>query len=505
MIFFLSRIQDKPSYRWWVYGAVAIGTFISIVEQSATAIVVPSIAEHFGADIPTAQWMAIAYMLSVSALMMPAGAIADSIGRKKIWIGGLLIFACATALTGFAQEFWMVIVGKIFMGIGASALQANGMAMIARSFPDEERGKALGLHMTIVGLGAIGGPVLGGSIDSYFGWRAIFIFIAIFSIFAMWVAMLILTPDPQKSSRKEDSVKNFDWSGTFISALFLLSLMLVITFINKLSLSSPYIILGTLCSILLFTAFLLREKTAKNPILPLGLFKSFSFSLDSFSRFISFAASSSTFFLMPFFLVSGLGLTTVTAALYLLPGSILMAIFGPISGRLADRIGTTVPSVIGMAFCSVAMYLFSEVSLTSTLALVGIASGLSGMGMSIFMAPNTSAIMGSAGRKHYSIVSAFLNLTRNGAHIVGIAIPTAIVVSVMAGLGYEADLSDPEKLKDIGLRTAYASAMARAFQLSTILMIFAGLLVVAGGIFDRFREQANHFKSDTVPSAGIKK
>ena len=75
----------------------------------------------------------------------------------------------------------------------------------------------------------------------------------------------------------------------------------------------------------------------------------------------------------------------------------------------------------------------------------------------------------------------------------------------MAGLGYEADLSDPEKLKDIGLRTAYASAMARAFQLSTILMIFAGLLVVAGGIFDRFREQANHFKSDTVPSAGIKK
>jgi|TARA_Y100000758_G_C16030024_1_gene414338 hypothetical protein len=113
--------------------------------------------------------------------------------------------------------------------------------------------------------------------------------------------------------------------------------------------------------------------------------------------------------------------------------------------------------------------------------------------------------MGSAGRKHYSIVSAFLNLTRNGAHIVGIAIPTAIVVSVMAGLGYEADLSDPEKLKDIGLRTAYASAMARAFQLSTILMIFAGLLVVAGGIFDRFREQANHFKSDTVPSAGIKK
>ncbi len=117
-----------------------------------------------------------------------------------------------------------------------------------------------------------------------------------FSIFAMCIAMLILRPDPQKSPGKEDPIKNFDWSGTFISALFLLSLMLVITFSNKLSLSSPYIILGTMCSILLFAAFLFREKTAKNPILPLSLFKSLSFSLGSSSRFISFTASSSTFF-----------------------------------------------------------------------------------------------------------------------------------------------------------------------------------------------------------------
>ena len=177
------------------------------------------------------------------------------------------------------------------------------------------------------------------------------------------------------------------------------------------------------------------------------------------------------------------------AALYLLPGAIALAIFGPISGRLADKVGTTIPSVIGMAFSSLAMYLFSEVSLNSPLVLVGIASGLSGMGMSIFMAPNTSAIMGSAGRNRYGIVSAFLNLTRNGAHVVGIAIPTAIVVSVMAGLGYEADLSDAEKLKDVGLRTAYATAMGRAFQLSTVLMIFAGLLVVIEWFLNKYKSQ----------------
>ncbi|MEC7734004.1 MAG: MFS transporter [Chloroflexota bacterium] len=485
----LSQIQDKPSYRWWIYAAIAVGTFITVVEQSATSIVVPSIAEHFGADIPTAQWMAIAYMLSVSALMMPAGAIADSIGRKRSWVWGLLVFGCATFLTGLSQEFWMVLLGKIFMGVGASALQANGMAMVASSFPDDERGKALGLHMTIVGLGAIGGPVIGGIIDSYFGWRAIFFFITIVGIIAMFVAMIVLTPDDKKSTEKGEGISSFDWLGTMLSALFLLSLMLSITFLNKLTLSSPYIILGFLCSILLFVGFLLREKTTNNPMLPLNLFKSVSFSLGSSSRFISFAAGSSTFFLMPFYLVSGLGLTTAMAALYLLPGAIALAIFGPISGRLADKVGTTIPSVIGMAFSSLAMYLFSEVSLNSPLVLVGIASGLSGMGMSIFMAPNTSAIMGSAGRNRYGIVSAFLNLTRNGAHVVGIAIPTAIVVSVMAGLGYEADLSDAEKLKDVGLRTAYATAMGRAFQLSTVLMIFAGLLVVIEWFLNKYKSQ----------------
>ena len=110
---------------------MASATFISVMEMSATAIVVPTISEHFGADIPAAQWLTVSYMLVVSALIMPAGAIAATLGTRRLWLWGILLFALASLITAFSPTFAMVIMGKVLMGVGASALQANGMAMTA--------------------------------------------------------------------------------------------------------------------------------------------------------------------------------------------------------------------------------------------------------------------------------------------------------------------------------------------------------------------------------------
>lgn len=479
---------NSPHFRWWTYCAVALGTFITVVEQSATSIVVPMISEHFGADIPSAQWMAIGYMLAVSAFMMPAGAIADTLGKRRMWLWGLVLFSTASLMTSFSTSFGLVVTGKILMGVAASALQANGMAMVANVFPDKERGKALGFHMTAVGVGAVGGPVIGGGIESLMGWRAIFVFIAVFSVIAWLAALTILDSDGVRKDRRVLSLRMFDWLGTVLSASFLLTLMSTITFAQELGWSSPMIIGGAVLGSLLFVSFLFWEKRVDVPMLPLSLFRRIPFSLGSAARFLSFMASSGTFFLMPFFLISGLGMGTATAAFYLLPGSATLMVFGPISGRVADRIGTLLPSVAGMVCSTVAMWIFSTIRLDSDPLIVALASALSGTGMSIFMAPNTSAIMGSAGRKHYGIVSAFMNLTRNGAHVVGIAVPTAVVVAVMAILGYEADLSDPETLKDVGLRSAYAISMGKAFQISTVIMGVAAILSFMAGIVGRSGE-----------------
>ena len=470
-------------YRWWVYAAVATGTFISVADQSATAIVIAPIAEDFGADIPTAQWLAIGYMLSVSALMMPAGALSDMFGRRRMWVLGLVLFAGASLLTSFSVSFWMLVACKILMGVGASATQANGMAMVAGAFSDSERGKAAGLHMTAVGLGAVSGPILGGAIDSLLDWRAIFVFVAIVSVAAPAViALAVLRPEERyqadTTSKSRSSLREFDWAGTVLSAAFLLVAMLVVTFAMDQGWLSPVIVIGSVVSVALFAVFLVCERRHPSPMLPLSLFRSSAFSIGSAARLVSFVGSSATFFLMPFFLVAGLGLSTAEAALYLIPSALTLTLFGPLSGRISDKIGTRIPAVVGMLISTISMFLFSIVTLDTSPLLVAVASGLSGMGMSIFMAPNTSAILGSARREQYGIVSAFLNLTRNGAHIVGIALPTAVVVAVMGSMGYDADLSDADKLQDLGLRTAYAAAMARAFQISVVLMLVATLLAL---------------------------
>lgn len=478
----LQAIVASPSYRWWTYAAVATGTFITVADQSATAIVIAPIAEDFGADIPTAQWLAIGYMLCVSALMMPAGALADTMGRRRVWVFGLALFAVASLLTSFSVNFGMLLACKIFMGVGASAIQANGLSMVAGAFSDSERGKAAGLHMTVVGLGAVGGPLLGGAIDSLLDWRAIFVFIAVVGAASTVVAITVLSPaKPEVSSSepaRRSGLLDFDWVGTALSAALLLTSMLAVTFAMDLGWSSPFIVGGFASSAILFAAFILWERRRPAPMLPLSLFRSAAFSIGSAARFVSFMGGSSTFFLMPFFLVAGLGLTTAEAALYLMPAAATMTVFGPLSGRIADKIGPRIPAVVGMSLSTISMYLFSLVSLDTRPVMIAVASGLSGMGMSIFMAPNTSLILGSAARQNYGIVSAFLNLTRNTAHIIGIAIPTAVVVAVMSSLGYEADLSDPEKLKDIELRAAYASAMARAFQVSVVMMLVAAVLAL---------------------------
>lgn len=458
-----------------MFFAASLGTFIVVIDQSATSIVTPTIAEHFKIDIPTSQWITLVYILSVTALMMPAGVIADTIGRKKVWIFGLLIFSLASLITSMATNLFFVLMGKISMGIGAAGVQANGVAIVGEVFPDSERGKAMGLHMSVVGVGAVGGQLVGGIIESLFGWRAIYVFMFGFGLLAMFVASFLLKKD-QESNVRESTLANLDWLGTILSAAFLSLFILTINFANKIGWSSIYIISSFIISIAIFIIFIAWENFYSNPMLPLQIFKRKMFSLGSLARGLCFTASSFSNLLLPFYLISVIGMPTNEAAMLLIPRAACLVIFGPISGKIADKIGTSIPAFIGMLMSTIAMAIYFSVTLESHIIVIIIASTLEGLGIAIFMAPNSSAIMGSAGRIYYGIVSAFLNLTRNAGHIFGIALPALIVASTMSSLGYDPDLSDIEKLKDIGLRQAYVTAMNKAFFIAMIITICTGAL-----------------------------
>ena len=170
----LSRIRSNPSYKWWVFATIAIGTFVSVVDTVSVLIALPDIAEHFNADLPTVQWVVVGNALAISVLILPMGRLGDIVGRKWVYIGGLVIFVGGAALAGIAVNLPWVIAAKVLQGAGSAMIQGNGMATVIAAFSGAERGKALGTHMSVVGSGAIAGPAVGGLLVAAFGWRSVF-------------------------------------------------------------------------------------------------------------------------------------------------------------------------------------------------------------------------------------------------------------------------------------------------------------------------------------------
>ena len=170
----LSTLRTRSSYKWWVFGTIAIGTFVSVMDHGTVMIALPDIERHFGSDLPTVQWVIVGYALAISALILPMGRVGDILGGKYVYIGGLVIFVAASAMTGFAPSLPFLIAAKVLQGVGSAMIQGNGMAAIISAFPSSERGKSLGFNMSVVGTGAIAGPAIGGLLVAAFGWQSVF-------------------------------------------------------------------------------------------------------------------------------------------------------------------------------------------------------------------------------------------------------------------------------------------------------------------------------------------
>ena len=462
---FSAWVARNPNYHWWAYGALFVGLFLTVMDQSGTNIALPSISDHFQADIPTVQWISLGYTLTTSALLMPMGRLADMIGRKEVYIAGFAVYVCAALIGGSSPVLLMVIAGKLLQGVGSAAIQANSMAMIAEIFPSQQRGRALGLYMTIIGTGAISGPILGGLLVGALGWRAVFFATVPVGILAALLALLIFNM-PRRGGL---SSERFDWMGAGLSSGGLVTFLLSMTNAYRFGWDSPAIIAGLTAAAAMAVAFLWWEMRAPNPMLDLSLFRSRAFSMGVSARFLSFLGGTTVFFMMPFYLIEVLGFSSSQAGLLLVPGSIGMALSSPLVGRLSDRIGTRYLTMLGMALSAAAMFLFSRLELGSPAYLVAIGMALSGVGMGTFSSPNTSAIMGSADPGKYGIVSAFLNTTRTTANVSGVALATTIVTFAMASYGYEPSLSAITQEAGEGVYGAFVVGISRSFMVSASL------------------------------------
>ncbi len=478
----LKRIADSPRYKWWAFSAISIGLFLTVLDQSGVGIALPRIADHFGADIPTVQWINLSYVLSTSVMLMPLGRLSDIVGRKRIYVTGFVVFVGAAALAGSAQTFLLIIVAKVIQGAGSAAIQANGMAMITEIFPERERGKALGLYMAIIGTGAISGPIAGGVLVSALGWRSVF-FASVPVGLAALVAAVIVLKGRTSAQSAESSKARFDWVGAALSSGILISFLLGMTNGYRLGWSSPPIVVGFALAVVLFVLFVWWELRVKDPMLDLSFFSNKVFSMGVTARFLTFLGVTTVFFLMPFYLIQGLGYPANKAGLIMVPGSICSAVMGTVMGRLSDRYGTRWLSAGAMASSAFAMFLFSRLTIDSSPVYIIIALMLSGSGMGAFSSTNTSAIMSSLDRAKYGIASAFINLTRTSANLTGVALATTVIAITMGSMGYEPNLSAVTNAAGDGegVRTAFVIGLNRTFLIGGSLMVVSLIISVLRG------------------------
>lgn len=474
------RITRSTNYVWWAYFAIAIGLFLTVLDQGAVNIALPQIAEHFEADIPTVQWVSLGYVLATSAMLMPMGRLSDMIGRKRVFLGGFAFFIAFAALGGVSRSLGVLIASKVVQGVGSAGIQGNGMAMVTEVFPERDRGKALGLYMAIIGTGSISGPIVGGLLVSQFGWRSVF-FAGIPVGFAAVAAATLVLKGRSDHGATTARRGSFDWLGAVMSSSALVLLLLAMTNGWRVGWTSAPIVAGIGSAIVLFVAFVWWELRVPEPILDMGLFKNRVFSMAIGARFLSFLAGSAVFFLMPFYLIQGLGYPASRAALLMVPGSIAMAVLGPLAGRLSDRVGTRWPASAGLALYTAAMLVFATLSTESPDYVVVLGMLLSGTGMATFSSPNSSAILGTLPHEKYGIVSAFVNLTRTSANVTGVALATLIVTLTMGSMGYEPSLTAVAGGVESGLRNAFVQGMSRAYVISGGLMGVALALTIGRG------------------------
>ncbi len=423
--------------KWVVFCVVVFGVFVSVVDTSATVVAMPTLAFAFDTDLPTVQWVTVGNGLTIAALLVPMGRLGDLIGRKLVYLAGFLTFLAGSLLAASADGIGMLIGARIVAGFGSAMAQGNSVAIIANAFEDGERGRVLGLQMGVVGLGGIVGPAVGGLVIGTAGWRYVFLMVAACAVPVLLAGQFVLRRRPV---RPVEQALRFDWLGAALSALFLVALLLTLSFGARVGWQSPRLIGGAIGALILLVAFVWRERTAREPMLELSLFANPIFTLGVLGTLTTFMGLAAMRYLVPFHVQAVLSLDATQTGLVLVPAAIVTAIASPVTGRLSDRLGARRFANLGMAVCVVGLVLLSRTAPDQSVAYVVLAMMVTSFGAAAFHAPNTSSVINSVPRRHYGVVSGFTNLARNAGNVVGVALATTAVSIVMTARGFAPDL-----------------------------------------------------------------
>lgn len=401
--------------------------------SAAVTVALPSIGQEYALSPAFLSWIATAYLVTLAALLLPAGRMADLYGRRRVFLYGVVTFSLSCLLGAAAPSAEILLVLRIVQGVGAAMILGTGAAILVSVFPADQRGKALGVNVAGVYFGSTLGPVVGGVLTQYFGWRSVFLITAPWGLL---VAALVLW------KLKQDWVaargEKFDVPGSLTSGF---GLVLLILGLSRLpDLSGAFFILLSLIALALFVVW---ERRVADPLLDVRLFRrNRLFSLNNLATLLFNSATFNLGFELSIYLQQLLGLSPQDAGLVLLFQPVVMMLISPVAGMVSDRLPARVLTSSGMALTTIGLALLSIVGRETTIAFVAGNLVLIGVGFALFSSPNTNAIISSVAVKSYGIASATIGAMRFTGQVMSMAV-VMLTLSAVGGAelnGADSDL-----------------------------------------------------------------
>jgi len=417
----LNQEKGHGIHKWLVLFTICINNIIGPMDISMITISIPEFTGTFKAELSTVIWILLAYMLTLSGLLLTLGKVGDLLGRKRIYLIGSILFTLGLGLCALSQNIGQLILFRIIQGVGAAMTVAMAYAIVTNTFGEQDRGKAIGILGTAVGIGLMSGPALGGFFLDSFGWRSIFYLRLPLSFLAVVLSFVVLRNDSPP-----ERIGGFDIWGSLTLFGGLAGLLFSINQGQVRGWSTPFVLAFLTGSLVLLFIFIIIESRLKQPILELSIFRHAGFTYANASLFLSFLGRGGVIVILPFLLIKAQEYSATAAGLILMIQPLTMTVFAPLSGWLSDKVGARLLCPLGLSIGWLGILLLRELDMNSTWLTIVLILLVGGIGFSIFETPNNSFIMGVVSEQRLGTASALLSTMRTIGQSAGWAIAAAV-------------------------------------------------------------------------------
>lgn len=449
---------DDKIFKRSVLLVSSFAAFLTPFLGSAVNLALPSIGKDLNADAVSLGWVVSSFLLSSAIFLLPFGKLADIIGRKKIFTMGIALFIISTFLILFTRSIFSLIVFRVFQGLASAMIFGTSMAIITSVFPLGERGRAMGIYITAVYLGLSSGPVIGGLLTQYLGWRSIFAFLVPFGLVSLY---LIFTK--MKVEWAEAHGEKFDLKGSLIYGISLFCFMYGFSILPA-SGGWTLLVAGAVMAI----AFVIVEKRTANPVFDVTLIlRNRVFAFSGMAALINYSATSAIGFFISLYLQYLKDLDARTAGLIMISQPVAMALLSPIAGKLSDRRNPGVIASVGMGLSACGLILLCFINQSTPIYIIILLLLLMGIGFGLFSSPNSNAIMSSVEKRHLGVASGVVGTMRMIGQMLSMGI-AMMLIAIYIGK----QVINPDTFPGLiaAMRTGFV-----IFSVLSVLGIFASL------------------------------